>query len=77
VAKQTKVIDRIERNGRRVRERHSAGRDRPLFAYSMVIGVYTGLVGLVSTALTAIAVSDTLQILYDGAKNHAGGQGRA
>jgi Protein of unknown function (DUF1360) len=181
VAKQTKVLGRLERNGRRVRERYSAGRDRPLFAYSMVIGAYTGLVGLVSgigrargvrlperfsvqdtvlvclathkasrliskesvtsplrapftryeeptgeaevnesargdgarhaigelvtcpfclgvwvasaltaglvfapkvtrlvsTALTAIAVSDSLQILYDGAKNHVGGQGRA
>jgi hypothetical protein len=48
VANLTSVADRIRRNGRRIGERYSEGQDRPLLAYSVVLGGYAGLVGVVS-----------------------------
>ncbi|GAB1513164.1 DUF1360 domain-containing protein [Actinophytocola sp. KF-1] len=42
------MADRIRRNGRRLRQRYSGKQDRPLLAYSVVLGGYTGLVGLAS-----------------------------
>ena len=44
----TSVKSRIRRNGRRIHQQYSAGEDRPLFAYSVVLGGYAGLVGLAS-----------------------------
>ena len=40
---------RLGQNGRRIRQRYSPGQNRPLLAYSVVLGGYAGLVGLVTT----------------------------
>jgi hypothetical protein len=41
------VGDRIRGTGRRIRQRYSGEQDRPLLAYSLVLGGYAGLVGAV------------------------------
>ena len=41
------VGDRIRGTGRRIRQRYSGEQDRPLLAYSLVLGGYAGLVGVV------------------------------
>jgi hypothetical protein len=40
------VMSRLRWSGDRIRQRYSAGEDRPLPAYSVVLGGYAGLVGL-------------------------------
>ena len=52
----TSVADRIRRNGRRIREQYSEGQDRPLLAYSVVLGGYAGLVGAMSAIGRACGV---------------------
>ncbi|HEU5472467.1 MAG TPA: DUF1360 domain-containing protein [Actinophytocola sp.] len=41
------VKNGLRRNGRRIQQRYFAGDDRPILAYSVVLGGYTALVGLV------------------------------
>jgi hypothetical protein len=48
--------ERLRRNGQQVRRQHSAGQDRPLAAYSVVIGGYAGLVALASALGRAAGV---------------------
>lgn len=40
------VTSRLRRSGGRIRKQYSAGHDRPLRAYSVVLSGYAGLVGL-------------------------------
>jgi hypothetical protein len=56
VATMTDVKSRLLRNARRVQRRYSAGHDRPLLPYSVVIGGYAGLVALVSAVGHAAGV---------------------
>jgi len=46
VANLIDVPNQLRRGGDRIRKRYSAGHDRPLRAYSAVLGGYAGLVGL-------------------------------
>jgi hypothetical protein len=48
VLKLTNMTSRVRRSGRRFRGRYSAGQDRPLAAYSAVLGGYAGLLGVVT-----------------------------
>jgi hypothetical protein len=50
------VTNRLRRSGDRVRQRYSAGHDRPLRSYSAVLGGYAGLVGLATAIGRACGV---------------------